>query len=85
MTQGFFLAGDALRRSDGAALDPVTLRWHPGAAPPDGASPLTAVEAARWVLGPGGGRRLPAAIIGPRDPTPGSLAAAEAVAREPGS
>jgi uncharacterized protein (TIGR00725 family) len=81
MPQDLTLSGDALRRSDGAAFNPVTLRWHPRAPTTGDARPISATEAAGWVLGPGGGRRLPAAIIGPREPTPGALSAAEAVAR----
>lgn len=76
------LAGGALRRSDGAAFDPLTLGWQPGPPPTGGAAPLSVTEAARWVLGPGGGRRLPVAVIGPREPTPAALSAAEAVARD---
>lgn len=81
MPHDLVLAGGALRRADGAGFDPMALRWIPGPTPDGHAQPISVTDAARWVLCEGGGRRLPAAIIGPRDPTPGSLAAAEDVAR----
>jgi uncharacterized protein (TIGR00725 family) len=80
MSHTLLLRAGALRRADGARLDPLALRWEPGGGPAEG-EPLEAVAAARWLLREGGGRRLPAAIIGPRDPTPRSLADAEAAAR----
>jgi hypothetical protein len=75
----FLLAPQALHRDDGLAFDAASHRWVPAPAPA-GARPATAAEAAAWMLREGGGRRLPAAIIGPREPTPRALADAEAVA-----
>ncbi len=81
MHEDLMLAAGALRRSDGAILDPRALRWLPDGAPPSDGRRLTAAEAAQWLLAHGGGRRLPAAIIGPREPSTRALADAEAVAR----
>jgi len=74
------LADGALWRADGRRFDPRLMAWSAAPQPTGERSALTAPEAARWLLHEGGGRRLPAAIIGPRDPTPRSLADAEAVA-----
>jgi uncharacterized protein (TIGR00725 family) len=79
MSDLLFLQAGALRRSDGTCFDPQALRWVAGDGPPEGER-LGAVAAARWLLREGGGRRLPAAVIGPRDPTPRALADAEAAA-----
>lgn len=82
MLDDLLLTDAGLWRGDGAALDPLTLRWQKANdRPPAVARRVQAVEAARWLLMEGKGRRLPAAIIGPRDPTPRALADAEAVAR----
>ncbi|MBB5689327.1 DNA-binding protein [Roseomonas alkaliterrae] len=82
MQDDLLLADAVLWRGDGAMLDPLTLRWQERPSRPTGkARPVSATEAARWVLTQGGGRRLPVAIIGPREPTPRALADAEAVGR----
>lgn len=81
MIAELLLVAGALRRADGGTLDPTTLRWRPGAPCLAGAQPVSVTEAARSVLASPAARRLPAAIIGPREPTPGALAAAEGVAR----
>lgn len=82
MPDDLLLADAGLWRGDGAMLDPLTLRWRQATdRPPAEARRVAAAEAAGWVLTKGRGRRLPAAIIGPRDPTPRALADAEAVAR----
>jgi uncharacterized protein (TIGR00725 family) len=75
-----FLTQGALRRADGAMLDPMTLRWGASDAVLGAVRPVAPTEAAQWLLTAGRGRRLPVAIIGPRDPTPRSLADAEDVA-----
>lgn len=80
MQDDLFLTDEGLRRADGAILDPATLSWAASEGPLRTARRAPAAEAARWVLREGGGRRLPAAIIGPREPTPRALADAEAVA-----
>jgi uncharacterized protein (TIGR00725 family) len=82
MADDLFLTEAALRRADGALLDPVTLRWGASEAALGAARRVPPLEAAHWLLVQGGARRLPVAIIGPRDPTPRSLADAADVARE---
>jgi uncharacterized protein (TIGR00725 family) len=81
MNRTLTLADGALWRADGLRFDPLRLAWI--AAPPAGgtARAVTVPEAVGWLLREGGSRRLPAAIIGPRDPTPRALADAEAVGR----
>jgi uncharacterized protein (TIGR00725 family) len=82
VTDSLFLTDEGLRRGDGAGFGVATLRWTslPDAPAPIGLA-VPAIEAARFVLSAAGARRLPAAIIGPRDPTARVLANAEAVAR----
>jgi uncharacterized protein (TIGR00725 family) len=77
-----FVTPDALRRADGSTFNGLTLRWEANDQPLGEARRVPPTEAAHWLLTTGKGRRLPAAIIGPRDPTPRSLADAEEVARE---
>ncbi len=76
--EGLVLGQGALWHAGGRRFDAAAHRWLPAEAPPG--TPATAAEAARWLLREGGGRRLPVAIIGPREASPGALAAAEAVA-----
>lgn len=82
MQNELFLSPDAVRRADGATLNPMTLRWAACGTPLGDARRVSPVEAAQWLLQCGRGRRLPVAVIGPRDPTPRSLADAEDVAHE---
>ncbi len=64
---------------DRRRLDPWTLtRDEPGPLPAD-CVPLAPLEAARWLLREGGGRRLPLGVIGPREATAEQLATAEAL------
>lgn len=72
------IAAGRLHRADGHVFDAAAHRWIAGAAP--GGHALAAIEAAAWLLREGGGRRLPAAIIGPREASPDVLEAAEHVA-----
>ncbi|WP_198368710.1 SLOG cluster 4 domain-containing protein [Roseomonas rosulenta] len=80
MQADLFVTPDAVRRADGATLHPMTLRWEACDALLGEARRVPPAEAAQWLLTSGRGRRLPVAIIGPRDPTPRSLADAEDVA-----
>jgi uncharacterized protein (TIGR00725 family) len=82
MDEELILTSGTLRRADGHTFNPLALRWEPRDAPPGQARHVTPIEAVRWLLTAGSARRVPAAIIGPRDPTPRSLADAEDVARE---
>lgn len=72
------LADGCLHRADGARFDPALHAWVPGAVA--AGRPLAPTEAAAWLLRGGGGRRLPVAIVGPREATPTEAAQAEAVA-----
>lgn len=55
---------------DGGSFDPWSLAWQPAsAAPPHDASPVTPVEALTWLNGTGQARRVPVAVIGPREAT----------------
>lgn len=81
MLQDLIRSQGRLYRDDGSVLDPRAMRWQPAEAPLCGGERLSAAEAARWLLGQGGGRRLPAAIIGPREPSARALADAAAAAR----
>ncbi|HEV7266934.1 MAG TPA: DNA-binding protein [Falsiroseomonas sp.] len=80
MEHDLLLAAGALWREGGSRFDPAALAWSPATPPGSAGRQLSPTDAARWLLREGGGRRLPAAIIGPRDQTPASLAAAEQVA-----
>ncbi|WP_372618892.1 DNA-binding protein [Falsiroseomonas sp.] len=80
MDRHLLVASGALWREGGLRFDPAALAWSPATPPGGQAERVSLLEAARWLLREGGGRRLPAAIIGPRDPTPAALAAAEQVA-----
>lgn len=79
MIQALHIIDATLRRADGAAFDAATHRWVPQQATPAAAATVPATLAAAWLLREGGGRRLPAAIIGPREASPAVLAVAEAV------
>jgi uncharacterized protein (TIGR00725 family) len=74
-----FLGTDQLYLENGRRFDVAAHRWGPGATAPGG-SAVGITEAAEWLLREGGGRRLPAAIVGPREPSPRALADAESVA-----
>jgi hypothetical protein len=77
MTASLHLSGGRLRRADGHAFDAASHRWV--AAERTEGPDMGAEAAVAWLLREGGGRRLPAAIIGPRDAPPEAEAAAEAV------
>ncbi len=81
MHDDLLLTESGLRRGETLVLHPQTLRWLTTDQPPGPGRRVSATDAARWILADGRGRRLPVAIIGPRDPTPRALADAEAVAR----
>lgn len=73
------LGSRRLHRADGLAFDAATHGWTPAPPPADGRA-VTACEAATWLLREGGGRRLPVAIIGPRDASPAAARGAEEIA-----
>jgi uncharacterized protein (TIGR00725 family) len=76
-----FSARDTLWRADGASFDPASLTWGRSSGVPAEGEPLSAIEAVWWLLSRRGTRRLPVAIIGPREPNAIALRDAEAVAR----
>ena len=74
------LSGGRLCRSDGLVFDCAAHRWIAGGSVGSGGVSVAATAAATWLLREGGGRRLPAAIIGPREATDSVLTMAEEVA-----
>jgi hypothetical protein len=73
------LDSNRLLRADGFAFDPAAHGWTPAPTPNDGQE-MTPTSAAAWLLRDGGGRRLPVAIVGPREASPGAAKAAEEIA-----
>jgi uncharacterized protein (TIGR00725 family) len=82
MHDELFLTSHALTRADGSIFNSMTLRWEADDGPRGQVRRVPPIEAVRWLFTTGKARRLPVAIIGPRDPTPRSLTDAEDVARE---
>lgn len=62
---------------DRQRLDPWTLTCSEPDALPDDCVPMEPLEAVRWLLREGGGRRLPLGVVGPREATAQQLATAE--------
>ena len=77
MAPTLLLDHGTLRRTDGATFDVASHRWIAGGGA--GGTPVSATDATAWLLREGSGRRLPAAIIGPRDASPAVLTIAEEV------
>lgn len=81
-------AGGAVFRLPGSRLDPWDWRWVEAPdGPPDDAAPGTAVQALAHLAHlarTGGSRRLPVAVIGPREATADQVAIAEALGRRLG-
>ncbi len=63
----------------GATFNPLTCSWiatssdKSGQTMPADSRPVDVIEAVRWVLAHGGGRKLPVGVIGPRDASPVEL------------
>ncbi|MCP5152572.1 MAG: LOG family protein [Ectothiorhodospiraceae bacterium] len=71
-------AGELRRAED--RFDGWALRWEPGeGGAADGAEPVGVVEAVRWLHARGPVRRVPVAVIGPKEATAAHLATAEAL------
>ena len=68
-----------VRRGNGDRLDPWQWRWLAADDPPDLAAPAIDAKRAVRTATAAGARRLPVAVIGPREATPGQEQAAHAL------
>ena len=74
---------DALFRGS-ERLDPWLLAWSTADERPEDCRPITPLDAMAWLYWRGGARRLPVAVIGPRDASDRQLTTAEALGRRLG-
>ncbi len=79
----FSQAANALLR-DGARFDPWTLAWLPPEGRPQDAREITPLAAVAWLYSQSKVRRVPVAVIGPKNASPRQMEVAETLGRRLG-